>query len=79
MRVIYFIVLLLLFGALGIFILQNRDVVTLHYLDRSISTTMPILIGVVYFAGMLTGWTVVGFFRRSIRRVSETPTRDTAM
>ena len=70
MRVICFILLLLLLGAVGVFAYQNRDAVTIHYLDRSISIPVAVLIGGVYLAGMLTGWTVVGVLRRSIERVA---------
>jgi uncharacterized membrane protein YciS (DUF1049 family) len=45
--------------------------VTLRYLDRSVSSPLSLLIGVVYFLGMLTGWTVVGVVRRSLRRISD--------
>lgn len=73
MRIVYFLVLLILLGAIGIFALQNRETVTVLYLDRSISSPLALLIGIVYLAGMLSGWTVVGFMRRSLRRVSERP------
>jgi len=76
MRVIYCIVLLLLSGAIGVFEYQNQGLVTIHYLDRSISTPVAILVVCVYLAGMLTGWTVVGVLRRSIKRVAESPRRE---
>jgi len=71
MRVFYLLILLTLFGAIGIFALQNRETITVQYLDRSISSPLALLIGIVYLLGMLSGWTVVGFVRRSLRRVSE--------
>jgi len=73
MRVIYFLILLLLFGAIGVFALQNREVIALQYLDRSVSCRLSLLIAVVYLLGMVGGWTVIGFVQRSIRRVSERP------
>ena len=76
MRVIYCIVLLLLLGAIGVFAYQNRDAVTIHYINESISIPLAVLIGGVYLAGMLTGWTVVGVLRRSIERVAESPRRE---
>jgi uncharacterized integral membrane protein len=63
--------LLLLMGAIGIFALQNRESITLQYLDRSIACPLAFLIGIVYVLGMVSGWTVVGFLQRSLRRVSE--------
>jgi hypothetical protein len=47
--------------------------VTLKYLDRSVSCPMSLLIAVVYLLGMVSGWTVVGFLKRSIQRVTERP------
>jgi lipopolysaccharide assembly protein A len=73
MRVIYFLILLLLFGAIGVFALQNREVIELQYLDRSVSCRLSLLIAIVYLLGMVSGWTVIGFVRRSLRRVSERP------
>ncbi len=71
MRVIYVLILLVLLGATTIFALQNQEPVTLHYLDRGVTSPLSALIGAVYFVGMLTGWTVVGIVRRSLRRISK--------
>ena len=73
MRVIYFLILLAVLGAIGVFALQNQEVITLKYLDRSVSCAASLLIGIVYLLGMVSGWTVVGVLRRSLRRVSERP------
>ncbi len=71
MRVFYFLVLMLLFAAIGIFALQNRETITIQYLDRSVASPLALLIVIVYVVGMVSGGTVVGFVRRSLRRVSE--------
>jgi lipopolysaccharide assembly protein A len=71
MRFLYGLILLVLVGAVALFALQNSEVVTLRYLDRSASLAMPVLIGGVYLLGMLSGWTVVGFLNRSLRRATE--------
>lgn len=73
MRLFYFLILLVILGAVGIFAVQNPTAVTLRYLDRSVTTTIPILTGCVYVLGMVTGWTVIGFVSRSLRRVAERP------
>ena len=49
--------------------------VTLNYLDRTLTTSLAILIGATYLLGMITGWTVLGFLRKSIHRVSQAPPR----
>lgn len=71
MRVFYTLILLVFLGATAIFALQNREMVTIQYLDRSVSCELSLLIGIVYLLGMLTGWTIVGLLRRSIHRVSQ--------
>ena len=71
MRILCLFILLIILAAVALFAVQNNETVTLHYLDRSISSSLPFLIAVVYLLGMLSGWTVVGFLKRSIQRVTE--------
>jgi uncharacterized membrane protein YciS (DUF1049 family) len=52
---------------------QNHESVTLSYLDRSVTLSLPLLIAVVYLLGMVSGWTVVGFLKRSVERVTQRP------
>jgi lipopolysaccharide assembly protein A len=73
MRVFYGLILLVLLAAITMFAFQNQESVTLRYLDRSVSSPISLLIGGIYFLGMLTGWTFVGMVRRSIHRISERP------
>jgi putative membrane protein len=73
MRVICFLILLIVVAALVVFTVQNKEDVTLKYLDRSVSCPMSLLIAVVYLLGMVSGWTIVGFLKRSFRRVAERP------
>jgi len=72
---LYGFILLVLLAAIGVFALQNRGDVTLNYLDRTLTTSLAILIGATYLLGMITGWTVLGFLRKSIHRVSQAPPR----
>ena len=71
MRFVYFLVLLIVLAAVIIFAMQNNELVTLRYLDRSVTSSLPLLITVVYLLGMVSGWTVVGFLKRSLQRVTE--------
>jgi uncharacterized membrane protein YciS (DUF1049 family) len=71
MRIVYLLILLLIIAAGVVFAVQNNETITLRYLDRSVSTTLPLLIAVVYLLGMLSGWTVVGVVKHSLRRVTE--------
>lgn len=73
MRLFSLIFLFLFLGVVGIFAVQNQQIVSLDYLNRSLQCPLALLIGAVYALGMLSGWTVLGVFRRSLRRVSEPP------
>jgi lipopolysaccharide assembly protein A len=73
MRIVYGFILLVLLTAVGVFAVQNRGDVTLNYLDRKLTTSLALLIAATYVVGMITGWTVLGFVRRSIHRVSQAP------
>jgi lipopolysaccharide assembly protein A len=71
MRVFYFLLLVVMIAALAVFAVQNRDEVTLNYLDRSLKWPMAAVLGAVYVLGMLSGWTLVGMFRRSWQGIRE--------
>jgi lipopolysaccharide assembly protein A len=71
MWLVCFVILLVVLAVVVVFGVQNNEAVTLRYLDQSVSTTLPLLIAAVYLLGMVSGWTVVGFLKRSLRRVTE--------
>jgi uncharacterized integral membrane protein len=68
MRSFFFFILVLLAVALGVFAIQNLDMVTIQFFDWTASYPLAIVLGIVYVLGMISGWTVVGFVRRSLRR-----------
>jgi uncharacterized integral membrane protein len=74
MRFVYLVILLLALAALVVFAVQNNQTVTLQYLNWSITCPLPLLFAIVYVLGMVSGWTVFGLLRRSLRRVTESPT-----
>jgi lipopolysaccharide assembly protein A len=65
--------LLLFVGAIGVFAWQNRDDVTLHFLNWTVVTSLAVVAGASYALGMLSGWSVVGMIRKSIHRVTDRP------
>jgi uncharacterized integral membrane protein len=65
MRALYFLILVLIVAAVAIFAYENDESVTLRYFNRTITLPMLLWIAAVYVLGMLSGWTVVGFLRRS--------------
>jgi len=71
MRLFYFILLLLFAGALAAFAVQNRDAVAIKFMEWNDSYPLPALLAAAYVLGMLSGWTVVGMVRRSLRRVTD--------
>ena len=73
MRLIYFLFLLAFTGAAALLAYENQNDVNLTFFNNQITTSVPILVGLTYLAGMLSGWTVVGILRRSLNRVLERP------
>jgi putative membrane protein len=71
MRFVYLLILLLALAAVVVFAVQNNETVTLQYFDRSITCALPLLVAIVYLLGMVSGWTVIGLLRRSLRGVTE--------
>jgi lipopolysaccharide assembly protein A len=73
MRYIQAIIFLAFLAAIGVFALQNRHVITVNFLTWNLSEPVALVTVVAYFLGMLSGWTVVAFVRRSFRRITEQP------
>jgi putative membrane protein len=70
MRFVYLLLLVIVVAAVALFAVQNNESITLQYLNRSLSTTLPVLIATVYVLGMVSGWTVIGILTRSLREVT---------
>jgi uncharacterized membrane protein YciS (DUF1049 family) len=66
MRTFYLLLLVVFIAAVVIFALQNNEDITLRYINESQTLPLAAVIGGVYLLGMLSGWTIVGFVRRSI-------------
>ncbi len=73
MRLIQAAIFLAFLATIGIFAVQNRDVITVNFLNWSLSQPVAMVTVAVYILGMLSGWTVVTFARGSFRRVTERP------
>jgi uncharacterized integral membrane protein len=71
MRVLSGIVLLVFLGVVFIFSIQNLFWVDVRFLNWSQSFPLATLIVGSYILGMFSGWSVLGFLRRSIHRVQE--------
>jgi len=73
MRYTQAVVFLAFLVTIGIFAIQNREVVTVNFLTWNLSQPVAIVIVAVYILGMLSGWTVMAFARRSFRRATQHP------
>jgi lipopolysaccharide assembly protein A len=73
MRFVQAVILLTFLMAVGLFAVQNTATITVRFLNWGVTAPLALLTVAIYLVGMLTGWTVVAFMGRSIRRVSEHP------
>jgi lipopolysaccharide assembly protein A len=70
MRYLQAVVFLAFLATIGVFAVQNREVITVNFLNWNLAQPVALLSLVVYVLGMLSGWTVVAFMRRSLRGVT---------
>ena len=73
MRFFQATLLLLFLMAVGIFALQNNELIAVKFLNWGVSAPISVLVVGVYVLGMISGGAVFGFIRLSLRRVSERP------
>ncbi len=67
------VVLLVFLAAIGIFAFYNYEAVDVRFLQWGLTIPLAAVVGAAYLLGMLSGWSVVGIFRRSWNRVTEAP------
>jgi uncharacterized integral membrane protein len=75
MRIIQAILFLIVLGAVGMFAVQNTRGVTVDFWTWDLTAPVAIVIVAVYLLGMLSGWPVDAFVRRSLRRIEERASR----
>ncbi len=71
MRFVQAVLLLAFLGVVGLFAVQNTEAITVSFWNWRTTGPVALLAIVAYLLGMLSGWTVVSFFTRSLRGVSE--------
>ena len=71
MRFLQLLIFLAFVVVVGIFAFQNTDVLTFHFLKWSATGPVALVTIVTYLVGMLSGWTVVSFAMRSVRRIGQ--------
>ena len=67
MRWLWLTILVLFAVAMLLFLLQNRDFVTLSFLRVNIRAPFALVVGVAYVVGAVTGGTLLAFLRRSYK------------
>ncbi len=68
MRRVYVAFLVVVGLAVTVFAYQNREDVKLTVYGWTITAPAVLILGAAYVLGMLTGWSVVGALRRSLKR-----------
>ena len=65
MRWVYLVLLVVIVVVIVVFIAQNRENETVAFFNQEITAPLCIFFIAVYFLGMWSGGTVVGFLRRA--------------
>jgi len=72
-RFLQITLLLAFLAAVAAFALQNNALVAVRFLAWGISAPISLLVVGVYLLGMISGGALIGFLRRSLRQVPESP------
>jgi len=65
MRWVYLVLLLVIVAMIVVFVVQNRENETVMFFNQTLTAPMSVFFVAVYFLGMWSGGTVVGFFKRA--------------
>ena len=71
MRWFYLVLLLVIVTIIVVFIAQNREAATVTFFNQRITAPLAVYFVVVYFLGMWSGGTVVGFVKRAYHHATE--------
>ena len=71
MRWVYLVLLLVIVTIVVVFVAQNREDQTLAFFNQRLTAPLSIFFVAVYFLGMWSGGTVVGFVKRAYRHATE--------
>lgn len=71
MRWVYLVLLLVVVTVIVVFALENQESTTVKLFRQSLTAPLSLFFVAVYFLGMWSGATVVGFFKRAYHRATE--------
>jgi uncharacterized integral membrane protein len=70
MRWVYLVLLLIIVTIIVVFVAQNRENQTVLFFNQRLTAPLSIYFVAVYFLGMWSGGTVVGFVKRAYQRAA---------
>ena len=70
MRWVYLVLLLVIVTVIVVFIAENRENQTVLFFNQKLTAPLSVFFVAVYFLGMWSGGTVVGFIKRAYQRAS---------
>ena len=71
MRWVYLVLLLVTVTGIVVFIVQNHENETVTFFNQRFTAPLSLIFVAVYFLGMWSGGTVVGFFKRAYQHATE--------
>ena len=71
MRWVYLVLLLVIVTVIVVFVAENHEEQTVTLFNRSLTAPLSFIFVAVYFLGMWTGGTVVGFVKRAYQHATE--------
>ena len=71
MRWVYLVLLLVIVTIIVVFVGQNRENETVLFFNQKITAPLSIFFVAMYFLGMWSGGTVVGFVKRAYQHATE--------
>ena len=71
MRWVYLVLLLAIVTVIVAFIIENHEETTVKLFKQSLTAPLSWIFVAVYFLGMWSGGTVVGFVKRAYRQATE--------
>ena len=71
MRWVYLVLLLVIVTVIVIFIVQNRENQEVNFLNQKFTAPLSLIFVAIYFLGMWSGGTVVGFVKRAYHHATE--------
>jgi uncharacterized integral membrane protein len=71
MRWVFLVLLLVIVTIIVVFIAENYENATITFINQRIAAPLSIFFVAVYFLGMWSGGTVVGFVKRAYQHATE--------